>query len=678
MPRKVTSSPSAQQIGVTRDHRSTEPQKDYRQGLNRFDNSYIQAFSQRYADIHPFMVMDGLPADDMPFRSMHELGTYTLQSPLKSDVYMHKTIALVPYQSILPNTWKLFYVNPTKGDDIPGDAYCNIDVIKYIKNDINETIILLGPDGYVPDQNIVLQYLVSSLIIAESVLSTGSLCSALKMNFHSYVSGKLGDRFKTFDDLFDYLMGSIINGVGLSCIRKYGDSFDNITTKLDVIDNFSSMYRKVSSHYLLDVLRDNDIYQVPNTGITQDGFVDVTTAEFPLVSDDGASYSANWEDFKSLVISLLQKLYNVLPDESYSVSLERVIAYQLACMKFMSDDSIDTIYNANLFRNNFTQLFDYGDSFQYNGQPVIYDVFSNHNLEKAFSSDILTCTSLLFRYRQSLKYGDYFNSSRPSPYAVGDVNAPVVNNFVSAIDITKKISEQRYLNWSNRTGMSYDDYVEGLTGVRPTMDISEPLFVAHEKFKISGFEVENTGAAQQESGTNSVSTLLKSTRSDYLYNIGIKDPCIVIGLSHFDVKRLYTRIMDRNNLKSNRFDFFNKFYQYTGDQEIKRVELDASSAITMNFAYTTRFMQFKQQVSHAGGAFIGPLRSWAMVADADDDVQYYGIINSDFIRNSNSSFDIFFGSVTGLSLGNYFHFSVIYHNDFSEMRRAMDVAPDIL
>lgn len=677
MPRKVTSSPNAQQIGVQRDHRSTEPKKDYRQGLNKFDNSYMQAFSQRYADIHPFMVMDGLPADDMPFRSMHELGTYTLQSPLKSDVYMHKTIALVPYQSILPNTWKLFYVNPTKGDDIPDDVYCTLDIIKYLKDDIGICLYYLNNSQLDADSsNEVLNYLVGTLIFLESVLSTGSLCSALKMNFHSYVTGKLGKNFKTFDDLFDSLMSSIIDSVGLSCVRQYGDNTDKISTKVDM-NMLSPVYREVSPHLILDVLRDNDFISL-SSGVNDDGFIIPNDSTFKVVDSSGVSSELNWQQFKGVAAGLLTLVNNCLPDSSYSVSIERLIAYQLACIKFMSDDSIDTIFNANLFRNNFTNLFEYGDSFQYNGQPIIYDVFSNHNLSKAFANDCFSAASLLFRYRQSLKYGDYFNSSRPSPYAVGDVNAPVVNNFVSAIDITKKISDQRFLNWSNRTGMSYEDYVEGLTGVRPTMDISEPLFVAHEKYKISGFEVENTGAAQQESGTNSVTTLLKSTRSDYLYNIGIQDPCIVIGLSHFDVKRLYTRIMDRNNLKSNRFDFFNKFYQYTGDQEIKRVELDASATLVQNFAYTTRFMQFKQQVSHAGGAFIGPLRSWAMVADADDDVPYLGIINSDFIRNTNSSFDIFFGSVSGLSLGNYFHFSVIYQNDFSEMRRAMDVAPDIL
>lgn len=676
MPRKVTSSPSAQQIGVTRDHRSTEPQKDYRQGLNNFDNSYYQAFSQRYADIHPFMIMDGLPADDMPFRSMHELGTYTLQSPLKSDVYMHKTIALVPYQSILPNTWKLFYVNPTKGDDIPDDVYCTLDIIKHLKAEIQNTLYYLNNEQLEENSIEVLTFVVGTFIVCESILSTGSLLSALKMNFHSYVTGKFGKEFKTFDDVFDVFISAIIDSVGLSCVRNYGDNVDRISTKVDMTLQ-SPTYRQVSAHHILDVLRDNDFTQI-STGINDDGFILPLTSNFTLSYSDGTSNTYNWGEFITILSSLFTLIDNCLPESSYLVSVERLIAYQFACVKFMSDDSIDTIYNANLFRNNFSNLMDFGDSFQYNGQPIIYDVFSNHNLEKAFSNDMFSASCLLFRYRQSLKYGDYFNSSRPSPYAVGDVNAPVVNNFVSAIDITKKISEQRFVNWSNRTGMSYEDYVEGLTGVRPTMDISEPLFVSHEKYKISGFEVENTGAAQQESGTNSVTTLLKSTRSDYLYNIGIKDPCIVIGLSHFDVKRLYTRIMDRNNLKSNRFDFFNKFYQYTGDQEIKRVELDASATLVQNFAYTTRFMQFKQQVSHAGGAFIGPLRSWAMVADADDDVPYLGIINSDFIRNTNSSFDIFFGSVSGLSLGNYFHFSVIYHNDFSEMRRAMDVAPDIL
>lgn len=670
MPRKVKSSASAQSNGVQVNHRSTEPKKHYSQGVNIFDNSYSQAFSQRFADIHPFCVLDAIERDDIPFRSSHELGTYTLQSPLKSELYMHKTVALVPYQSILPNTWKLFYVNPTKGEDVPDDVYCNFD---FFSPDNLETLLrpyidYFNSNAY-SDTDKVEKFL-DLLLTLEPILSTGSLMTSLKMSFHSYwkyfvmafarVVPALGtsEEFTKlgFDGFFDNFISDIFSVYILQVGRKYGD--DIVEYLSSAPDSQGSKY--VSPHLLLDILRERDYIS------------------YNLSLKNGQSIDAIMENlnlFKLVLDSLLDNV-DIIPH--YEVSLERPISYQFACAKFMSDDSIDNVYNALIFRNNFTALFQYGDMFQLNGQPIIYDVFSAHNLQKAFDSNPQMFISLLLTFRHSLKYGDYFISARPSPYALGDVNAPVVNNFVSAIDITKKISEQRFVNWSNRTGMSYEDYVEGLTGVRPSLDITEPLFVSHEQFQIFGMEVENTGAAQQEAGTNSVTTLLKSNVSKFMYNIGITDPCVLIGLSHFDVKRLYTRVMDRANLKSNRFDFFNKFYQYTGDQEIKSLELDAASEPNRNFAYTTRYMQYKQQVSHAGGAFLGPLKSWAMVSDTEDDNFAFARINSDFIRNSNSSFDIFYGSLSGFSLGSYFHFAVVYHNDFSNMRRAMDVAPDIL
>lgn len=449
------------------------------------------------------------------------------------------------------------------------------------------------------------------------------------------------------------------DGVGISISKTDPDGPAlRLTTKYTAPSGeYSPTYQLVSPHVMLDHLRDRN-YDVIRTGVI------------------GSSFESATETVGSLS-GFISQLDIAL--DGYYTSLERPIAYQLAVAKFMTDDSIDNIFDASTFRNNFSALMDYGDFFEWNGQPFIYDIFSRHNLEKAFKPETFAdACSLLFSFRKSLKYGDYFVSSRPNAYAVGDVNAPVINNFVSAIDITRSISEQRFTNWNNRAGMSYEEYVKGLTGSDVMPDITEPLFVSHEVFKLSGFEVENTGAAQQTPGTNSVSTLLRSSKSDWMFDIGITDVCVLVGLAHFDMKRLYTRTMDRAVMKKNRFDFFNKFFQYTGDQDIKHIELDAAHSDSAVFSYITRYMQYKQQISHAGGGFLGPLRSWANVAQNSRDFVNYGRINSDFIRNSNGDFDIFYGSVTGYSLGTYFHFAVYFHNDFSEMRRAMDIAPDIL
>lgn len=674
MARKIRSNgPSAEFNGIQVNHKSSDPNKSYGQGLNKFNNSYDQAATLRYADIHPFAVLDCNERDDIPFRSDHDLSTYTLQSPLKSEVNMHKTIALVPYQAILPNTWKRIYVNPTKGDDVPEDAFCDLNIVAKWK-EYRQYVI----DQYatLEDTQEKFQLLIEFIIATESIFSSGSLLSAFKMNFHAFFTGlrdyepdtKFVDQSyidtPAFDVFFDVYFGYIFGDtspfdVGISIYKSDDDgSALRLTTKFIAPSYpFSSLYQIVSPHVILDHLRDRN-YDRINSGLNGPDYLDCS--------------------------SIVEALYGFvevfdIPLDGYYTSLERPIAYQLAVAKFMSDDSIDNIFDASTFRNNFSALMDYGDFFEWNGQPFIYDIFSRHNLEKAFKPETFAdACSLLFSFRKSLKYGDYFISSRPNPYAVGDVNAPVINNFVSAIDITQSISEQRFTNWNNRTGMSYDEYVKGLTGSEVMPDITEPLFVSHEVFKVSGFEVENTGDAQQESGTNSVTTLLRSSKSDWMFDIGITDVCVLVGLAHFDMKRLYTRIMDRAVMKKNRFDFFNKFFQYTGDQDIKHIELDAAHSDSAVFSYITRYMQYKQQVSHATGGFLGPLRSWANVAQNSREFVNYGRINSDFVRNSNGDFDIFYGSVTGYSLGTYFHFAVYFHNDFSEMRRAMDIAPDIL
>lgn len=145
MARKIRSNgPSSEFNGIQVNHKSADPNKSYGQGLNKFNNSYDQAFTLRYADIHPFAIMDCNERDDIPFRSDHDLGTYTLQSPLKSEVNMHKTVALVPYQAILPNTWKRIYVNPTKGDDVPEDAFCDLNLIEKWKDYRSYVLSQLG------------------------------------------------------------------------------------------------------------------------------------------------------------------------------------------------------------------------------------------------------------------------------------------------------------------------------------------------------------------------------------------------------------------------------------------------------------------------------------------------------------------------------------------------------
>lgn len=635
----------AQNIGVNRPDRSAEPQKNYIQRSNDFDLSYAHLATLRYADVHPFFAMDALPADRLPFRSFHELRSYTLQAPMMSDIKLHKSFTMVPMQAILPNTWDRFIVNPTKGDDVPDDVYCNYPILAKLRAYVFDMI----GEGVLTDSAKSVNF-AKSVIALESVFSSGSLLACLGIDF-----SKL---WPDFDELFDTGLVPLLQTLPIKLGVNFGNVSGTFAINPDVASRVSATYVE-NMHDALDFLRDGcDILAV-----------DSNPTSFIRVDLD---------EMCTLILQKISQLFNIHQELfSFAYDISKPIAYQLSCVQIMTDDSIDDIYTPNLFRQ---LVYEYTDPafFTYNGGPIMYDEFSMNRMLTI--TDIYEFFTLIFSFRKSLKYGDYFIDARPQPYAVGDMSAEVKDGQVSAIDTTRSILSQRFLNWSNRVGNKIHDYILALTGVSPTAKTDEPKYIIHEVFDVTGFEVENTGADQR--ADVSVTTQLKTQNDRYLFNIEINEYCIILGLAHFDVKRLYTGRVDRSNLKSNRFDFFNKFFQYAGDQDIKRIEL--SSALTNAYdamAYTTRHMQYKTAVSQAVGAFSnGTLPSWAFVNDESEEVTH-GIkifgINSDFIRNHNSEFDRFYSALTGYSLGTYFHF-IVKFNNIANMDRQMAIAPDIL
>lgn len=649
MPRNpmLSSGRDAQNTGVNRPDRSSEPQKNYIQRSNDFDLSYSHLATLRFADVHPFFAMDALPADRLPFRSFHELRSYTLQSPMMSDIKLHKSFTMVPMQAILPITWDRFIVNPTKGDDIPDDVYCNYPIIHKLRNFVLYQFNNGAPSLSDASKSVAFTKIAIAL---ECVFSSGSLLACLGLDF-----SKL---WPDFDSFFDTSLVPMLRTLPIKLGVDFGNISGTFAINSEVANSVAATYVD-NMHDALDFLRDG----------------------CDILSSSTVPSSFIREDLDSLSTVIMDKLSQIGTDfrdvYNYKYDISKVIAYQLSCVQIMTDDSIDDIYTPSLFRQ---LIYEYTqpEFFTYNGGPVMYDEFSENRLSTI--TDIYSLYTLLFSFRKSLKFGDYFIDARPQPYSVGDMSAEVKNGEVSAIDTTRSILAQRFLNWSNRVGNKIHDYILALTGVSPTAKTDEPKYIIHEVFDVTGFEVENTG--DQQRADVSVTTQLKTQNDKYLFDIEINEYCIILGLAHFDVKRIYTGRVDRSNLKSNRFDFFNKFFQYAGDQDIKRIELSAAISNPIDpMAYTTRHMQYKTAVSQAVGAFSnGVLPSWAFVNDESIEVTH-GIkifgINSDFIRNHNAEFDRFYSSLTGYSLGTYFHF-IVKFNNIADMERQMAVAPDIL
>ena len=93
-----------------------------RHTFNRFNNGYKHYTSACYGEYTPFFNQICNPADSKKFKSVSQVRTLSLKSPLYSQVKMNKDYFFVPYDAILPNSWQKIYRNPSQGDDVPADA----------------------------------------------------------------------------------------------------------------------------------------------------------------------------------------------------------------------------------------------------------------------------------------------------------------------------------------------------------------------------------------------------------------------------------------------------------------------------------------------------------------------------------------------------------------------------
>lgn len=162
-------------------------------------------------------------------------------------------------------------------------------------------------------------------------------------------------------------------------------------------------------------------------------------------------------------------------------------------------------------------------------------------------------------------------------------------------------------------------------------------------------------------------------------------PCIILGVTFYEMMRLYVDAIDRDFFVKDRFDFFNPYFQYDGDQEVYLEELHPvlsdsadEGTLTMPFAYHLRDMHRKLRIPRASGGFVRNLPSWAFLEQDKESGSYNSAnISPEFILSSVSEFDRFFASLTGISLGDYFHFELFYMNNCNAIR-PMEFSPAVL
>ena len=642
-------------------------------GRNRFPMNYLNFFTARFGELTPFFCFQTTEQDTISLAVRHETRSHTLSAPLMSGVKFVKDTFAVPYQAILPRNWDLIYKNPKFGDDVPADA--NSVVISgaqsvgsvlnplfrglaQVLNDLREAPLVSLEET---------SNTLKALFSFEWFASAGSLLNLLGYHSHDCfafsASGK-ATQYYSFDDVFDRIMTEL---------RKYRFSVtaDGVSYSYEP-DSAQVGYDQNSAfHSAVTAMRDNlDFVLSFEVGSSPNIFSSV-----PAMNTSG-----------TLAFALMSTApFNFAP----------LVAYQSVVAQLYTNDNIDDIYSwdlyvkaAETFLKSSSNALDF---FTYNGVPMLYDVYSGHyflrELKKMWTTtsnggqtrisslnvNSLLYLSTIFSIRHSLRLGDYFAGSRPNPLAIGDVTAPVVNSGVSAIDTTRSILMQRFLNAVNKSSGQIQGYEQEMLGGNLPPDIKLPKYISHEVDGVSGDEIDNTADNQGAIVQN-----IRSYGGKYLFETSFSCPAIVLGICYFDASRVYSKTIDRLFLQEDRFDMFNPYLQTIGDQPIYQCELDASKPYDSNFGYQTRNADMKQRYSIASGGFVRALPAWAFVTDNLSAGDSGGdVISSRFVRNYPHVFDRFYSSLTGSSLSYYFHFIVKMDINL-DTRRSMLKTPSIL
>jgi len=619
------------------------------------------AGTYRFGELSPYFAFECVPDDKLTINSFTKIQTYTLKSPLLSRINVRKSFINVPLDSVLPFQAERIVSNPNIGDDVPSDSMCVTSVNKitayfnsFLSYLASEAVSIAESEG----EDYEVQYNFASnclrfLIQSEYFFSTGSLFATFKHSLSKYFIGSSDYLGKTFDYFFDNVASDLVD---LNIPISKGSTSD----------------KSVNLHHRMQWLRDNP------------------SAEFTY--DDDGTY-VYWKKAKcaSLAAKFAKISFKTLNND-VPFNYGRECAYQIACSHFFSNDKVDYIYSAELYRQNVkscysdifvngTGTYAEGDlNFTWNGIELKYDYLSGKYFDLMLSDlpsgDLFYLAgelfNLLFGFRRSLKYQDYFTGSKTRPLAVGDTSISVNNSAVSVVDVTKSIQLQKFLNSVNRAGRKFSNYMQSIFGTLPGYDFHDPKWLAEYSDPVNASEVENTGAAQQTLDVSVTSRLDSASGSKSIEFFSDRFGWI-IGIQYFDIPRMYPNLIERVTMHKDRFDMFNPFMQFTGDQPIYFAEL--SPGDMSPFSYCGKYNEYKEAVDTCFGGFIDSLPSWVFKAP---DYPENGTIGPDFIRSSNDELDPFYiNNITSLALGHYFHFIELHDNNI-DAKRPMIYQPQIL
>lgn len=668
-----------------------------------------------FGEIRPFTFFESVP-DDKRIRSqfINQVQSYTLKAPLMQAVHMKKLVCQVPREAILPFNWEKWFKNPVIGQDVnqvaPDAGTSVLGFWRYAYNLMtafkytlpNSTTI-----NSVATANAFINSWLLYLLLAETFYSDGNLLKFCRISGRPWAfSFKTdGHTRNSVDYVFDKFMSGFIEALDHADVSEFnltfgsGSSATYYTVDLDIDPNRSYPQGYISIHEALSLMRDDFNFSVDFVSLQSQPLGELD--DFRVAVNTDIEYSIQFVDDPAVDTKDLTP-----------IDLKRLWAYQLCCAHFLTNDSVDFVYTAELYRQYVHMLSSRkvgtvsqaGATFTVNGFNYEYDYLSakyyvttlvaltayytngawpTGNQQPDNVSEALGYINALFSFRRSLRYLDYFTGSKTRPLAVGDVNVQVNGGLVNVVDTQAKTFLARFLNVINRVGMR--NYVEGVFNVRQAPDWHNPQFLVKVDDIVTGQRVENTGSQQWDPNyPNSVTCTLHGNSDRFAFESDFDRSSVVIGLVWFDIDRVYSMATERQNFHYNRFDEFQPFMQYTGDQALYRAELGSplpsggAGLLPLSpFGYKLRNAEYKERYPQCAGAFCNDmLDGYVFKADV---LESSGIqnIGPSFIRSFPSELDRFYLASTGFSLATYFHFIVRFASLYSGSR-PMAYAPTLM
>lgn len=620
------------------------------------------AFTPRFGELTPFYCEDSVPTDHMVVRPHFDLRTYTLKSPLMQDLKMYKSHFHVPISAILPFNYDKVISTPNQGDDVPVDAGTFSDVSYILQPFINHFDNLGVYTGLYD-----LMSLLKLISCCEHAFSSDGLFNTLGYSLPYIDWANPPSGLKSLSSVLKPLM----YGKGAYMRVFAQDDFGN--TPLFVI-NLDTISPNSWSDLFVDYVF--DFFQ--------------TTINWEAVYNAVSQVAQVWVDVLRDMISLSGTSH----DTAVKVDLNRIWSYQLVCVEFFTNDRVDYIYDAETFRAYIGSLVStfggiYSGSFDWNGYTLNYDFLSSHFYHlmydiQTLSLEMICYLCALFGRRRSLRYKDYFSNARTRPIAVGDDNVSVTaGEGVSVIDITRKIQWQKFSNQVNRSGRKISQYLKSIFGADMKRSYDCPIFLGETMDVVYGSETQNT-ASEQFTRENNITTNLHCRSNDFAFDYTCDRFGCFISLVWFDFERFYSQASERQTMKADKFDLYNPYYQYIGDQNIEVGEFVKGAPANLNFGYTSRNMEYKTAFARVVGGFLSDLPSWLFINNDKRFVNIdsvggskYPTINVEFIRSLPSELDEYYLSLNADNPQQYFHFIIVARVSVSATR-PMSIDPQIL